>query len=577
MKNDLFRAFEQVCEDRNLPQEVVLEAIEAALVSAYKRNFGSAQNITAEIDPQSGQARVYAEKKVVEEVHDERFEVTLDEARKMDKEATVGGTVIIESTPRNFGRIAAQAAKQVILQRIREAEREALYEDYVNRKGELINGTVQNITPEGITLNLGQTEAFLPRSEQMPNEHYELYQRVQAYVLDVHKANRGPQIIVSRTHRNLLRRLFELEVPEIFNGTVEIKGIAREAGSRSKVAVAARQEGVDPVGSCVGMRGVRIKSIVKALSGEKIDVIEWSRDTKTFIANALNPAKVSSIELPPDAKRGRTATVVVPGDQLSLAIGRGGQNARLAAKLTGWRIDIKSVSEVAQEMLGKAEEVEIASIMAGKEDILARAKAILEGGGAHTTEELRVLEETIKTTEAAMEKAEEEALISLKRLGLSTRIENLLKKAGMTTITDVLTALEKGEEELLSIKGFGAKSLEEVLTKLRAEDLMLPVEEEAKIEVEEEKKAEVETKVEEPIEAEAEVEEEAEAEVEAEVPEEGVEAEEALAEGEERFEQEQKPKHRKRRLVYDEKLGKYVVERQRKPSRRREEWKDYVD
>lgn len=579
MKNDLLRALEQLCEERDLSKEVVIKALEAALVSAYKRDFGSAKNITAQINPQSGKAKIYAEKKIVDEVNDERFEISLPEAQKIDQEATVGGTVAVENTPRNFGRIAAQTAKQVILQRIREAEREVLYEKYAEREGEIINGTIQSITSQAITLNLGRTQALLPRSEQMPNEYYELHQRVQAYVLEVRKTNRGPQVIVSRTHRNLLRRLLELEVPEIFDGTVEIKEIAREAGYRSKVAVAARQEGVDPVGSCVGMRGVRIKSIVKALSGEKIDVVEWSPDVKTFIANSLSPAEVTNILLDKESK---TATVVVPDDQLSLAIGKGGQNARLAAKLTGWRIDIKSISEVAQEMLRKSEEVEVAPIMTEKEDVLARAEAILKKEEAPTAEELKVLEGAIETVETAVEEVEEKALVPLEELELSTRVENLLKKADMVTVADILAALEKGEVELLSIKGFGSKSLEEVSAKLQTKGFMPSAEEEEQAEAAEEIEEEIEAEVEEEakveeeeVEAEAEVEEEGEAEAEEMTAE---EKEEWLEHEREELEREQREaQHRKRRLVYDEELGEYVIERRRKPSRRREEWEEYVD
>jgi len=239
MRSDFLAAFNQICSERGLSREAVLTAIEAALISAYKRSFGSAQNATAKIDPESGEAKIYVEKRVVEEVQDERFEISLEEAKKIDKDATLGGVVMIENTPSDFGRIAAQTAKQVILQRIREAERDALFNSYVERQGELINGTVQSITPQAITLNLGRTEAILPRSQQIPGERYHLNQRLRVYILEVRKSNRGPQIIVSRAHRNMLRRLLELEVPEIFRGTVEIKAIAREAGSRSKVAVAA--------------------------------------------------------------------------------------------------------------------------------------------------------------------------------------------------------------------------------------------------------------------------------------------------------------------------------------------------
>jgi len=260
--------------------------------------------------------------------------------------AQIGDEVQIESTPRDFGRIAAQTAKQVVLQRIREAERDHIYDEYVDREGEIITGVVQRFEQRAIILELGKAEALLPQEEQVPTERYRMGQRLKVYLMEVHKTHRGPQIIVSRTHRNLLRRLFELEIPEIFNGTVEIKSIAREPGLRSKVAVAARQEGVDPVGSCVGMRGVRIQNIVNELYGEKIDVVCWNPDPGTFIANALSPAEVVSVDLNDELK---TATVIVPERQLSLAIGKEGQNARLAAKLTSWRIDIKSASVASEE------------------------------------------------------------------------------------------------------------------------------------------------------------------------------------------------------------------------------------
>jgi len=267
MKSEFLLAFNQICSERNLPKEVVLEALANALVSAYRKNTNasSAQTITAEIDGETGAARIYAEKEVVESVTDGRTEVSLAHARRLVKEANPGDMVMVDSTPDDFGRIAAQTAKQVILQRIREAEREAQYAIYAEREGEIINGTVQSVGAQGVALNLGRTEALLPKNQQVPGERYQLHQRIRAYVLEVRKTSRGPQIVVSRNHKNMLRRLLELEVPEIYNGTVEIKSIARESGARSKVAVAATQAGVDPVGSCVGMRGVRIQSIVSEL------------------------------------------------------------------------------------------------------------------------------------------------------------------------------------------------------------------------------------------------------------------------------------------------------------------------
>jgi N utilization substance protein A len=620
MKNDFIIAINQVCTERQLSKEVVLEAVEAALISAYKRNFGSAQDIIARIDPESGEAQVYAEKEVVEEIQDQKAEILLAEAQEIDPDAEVGQKILLESTPRDFGRIAAQTAKQVILQRIREAEREALYTSYAEREEELINGTLQSVDylSGAVTLNLGKTEAILPRREQIPAERYHSNQRLRAYVMEVNKTNRGPQIIVSRTHRNMLRRLLELEVPEIFNGTVEIKGIAREAGSRSKVAVAALQEGVDPVGACVGMRGVRIQNIVNELSGEKIDVVEWSPDTNAFIANALSPAKVVNVTLG-EGSNSKTATVVVPDKQLSLAIGKEGQNARLAAKLTGWRIDIKSVSEMAEEALRKEEAARIAAERAA-EDLLAAAEAIL------------------------LQKAK-----ALETLDLSRRVYNSLTKAGITDLKQLLEKLNQGDEEMLALPGIGPKSLTEVKENLQAAGLALVQAEEEEPALAEEVSLLVETEVaeealvEEAIVAEVEEAEPAPVEepsllVETEVAEEALieeavvaeveeaepapllaeevaeevevevmepeaaaeeppettepevtthtEEEEEISEFIEDEEEEEligKPKkrkrdRRKRALVYDEETGEVIARRRRKPSRRVEDWEmNYED
>ncbi|HLG50991.1 MAG TPA: transcription termination factor NusA [Chloroflexota bacterium] len=343
MKTDFMAAINQVSSEKGISPEVVIQAIEAALVSAYKRNFGGAPNqeVVVRINRQTGEVRVYTVKRVVAEVTDPRVEIGLDEARTVDPSAQIDGTVEIETTPRDFGRIAAQTAKQVVLQRLREAERELIYEAFTDREGDIVTGVVQRVEAKAVIIDLGKAEATLPATEQVPGEVYRHGQRLKVYVVEVARTPRGPQIIVSRTHRGLVRRLFELEVPEVFSGVVEIKAIAREPGSRSKVAVVARQEGVDPVGSCVGVRGVRHQNIVNELNGEKVDIIAWSPDPAVFVANALSPATVLSVDLNEAEK---TATVVVPERQLSLAIGREGQNARLAAKLTGWRIDIKAAS-----------------------------------------------------------------------------------------------------------------------------------------------------------------------------------------------------------------------------------------
>lgn len=370
-------AINALCAERKLPMEVVLEAVEAALISAHKRNFGAASNIEVQIEPTTGDVRVFAVKEIVEDVQDPKAEILLTAAQRVDEGAELGGTVLIESTPRDFGRIAAQTAKQVILQRIREAERDALYSSFADSAGEIAHGTIQSIDyhSRDVVVNLDGAEAILPNREQVPSERYRRGFRLRSYVLDVRRGNRGPQITLSRRTPALLRRMLELEVPEIFNGAVEIKSIAREAGSRSKVAVHATQKGVDPVGSCVGVRGGRIQNVVNELSGEKIDVVQWDADVGTFIANALSPARVMNVLLEENPESGKTATVIVPDRQLSLAIGKEGQNARLAAKLTGWRIDIKSATEAAEETLGRLEDLTIAP---EDMDLLRMAEAILQ-------------------------------------------------------------------------------------------------------------------------------------------------------------------------------------------------------
>lgn len=357
-KNDFIVAIAQICTERGLSKETVLHAVEQALVSAYKRNYGGAANISAKIDPNSGKVKIFAQKVVVDEVQDRRAEITLQEAREIDPMADVGGQVAIESTPDNFGRIAAQTAKQVVLQRIREAERDTLYSTFHEREGEIVQGTVKTIEQGNITVDLGRLEGVLTKNEQIPTERYRHNQKIRALITEVNKSSRGPQVMLSRTHRNMLRRLLEIEVPEIFNGLVEIKSIAREAGQRSKVAVAATQDGIDPVGACVGQRGVRIQAIVNELSNEKIDVIEWNPNPQIFIASALSPAKVTQVTLSEDEDGDKVATVVVQDKQLSLAIGKEGQNARLAAKLTGWRIDIKSEAQVHEDMMRRQMEQE---------------------------------------------------------------------------------------------------------------------------------------------------------------------------------------------------------------------------
>ncbi len=345
MKSDFMVALKQLAAERHLPMEQVLGAIEVALASAFKKdNPASGQNISVTLNPNNGEVSVYALKMVVETVEDEERQITLVDARRIRKDVAVGDEVAAaEPLPHNASRIAAQTAKQVVLQRLREAERELLFQEFAQHEGDIMSGIVETSdSGRAITLDLGRAQAILPQEEQVSTERYRKGQRVKVYLLSVRSAPKGPEIIVSRSHRDVLRRLFEIEVPEVHNGVVEIKAIAREAGFRSKVAVTANQPGIDPVGSCIGIRGNRIQSIVNELQGEKIDIVSWDSDPRSFIANSLSPSEPVQVELL-DAEK--TAVVVVPDRQLSLAIGKEGQNTRLAARLTGWRLDIKGMTE----------------------------------------------------------------------------------------------------------------------------------------------------------------------------------------------------------------------------------------
>ncbi|WP_096225507.1 transcription termination factor NusA [Geobacillus sp. FJAT-46040] len=346
MNTQLLEALADLMREKGISKEVVMEAIEAAIVSAYKRNFGQAQNVRVDLNMDTGTIRVFARKDVVEEVADPRLEISLEDAQRINPNYQIGDVVELEVTPRDFGRIAAQTAKQVVTQRVREAERSIIYAEFVDREEDIMTGIVQRVDPRFVYVSLGKAEALLPANEQMPNETYKPHDRLKVYITKVEKTTKGPQIFVSRTHPGLLKRLFELEVPEIYDGTVEIKSIAREAGDRSKISVHSDNPEVDPVGACVGPRGQRVQAIVDELNGEKIDIVRWSADPVEFVANALSPAKVLRVIVNEEQK---ATTVIVPDYQLSLAIGKRGQNARLAAKLTGWKIDIKSESE-AREM-----------------------------------------------------------------------------------------------------------------------------------------------------------------------------------------------------------------------------------
>ncbi len=556
MKSEFLLAFNEICQERGLPQEAVIDALKTALASAYRRDIGvtSTQAVNVEIDPRTGDPTIYAEKEVVDSIIDDRTEVLLEVARNAGyKDAEYGDMVMVDSTPRHFGRIVAQTAKQVILLRVREAEREQLYDDFASREGEIVNGTVQSVSGGNITIGLGRTEAILPRNQQVPNERYRPHDKIRVYVLEVKRTSRGPQILVSRNHRNLLRRLLELEVPEIYNGQVDIKSIAREAGQRSKVAVVALQPGVDPVGACVGMRGVRIQSIVRELNDEKIDVIEWDNNQTNFIAKALSPARVSAVYLEEHPDEGKTAVVIVPDDQLSLAIGREGQNARLAAKLTGWRIDIKSLAEAAGDSLNLLDDPAADPAVAADEALQESVRNIIakkQAGRPITAEDYRSMERLVEGIEGRIigkraaefeqirkDRAEARRLIpaeawgtELEEFNLIVRYHNVLMENGVETVGEALYRLQLGDEFLLALDGFGDKALES-LKKAAKEYLVLAHQREKEAQA----AAEAAAAEAEALEAAAPVEAAAEAEVEAAAPaaeEAEVEAEAAVEEPE---------------------------------------------
>ncbi|MDW8326557.1 MAG: transcription termination factor NusA [Anaerolineales bacterium] len=608
MKSELTLAFNEVIEQNKLKRDVIVEALENALVTAYRKsvNASAAQHVVAKVDIATGTVKIFAEKEVVEKVVEPRTEVTLEEARRVDPGAKIGDMVTVESTPKDFGRIAAQAAKQVIVQRLREAERESQYQEYVQREGDIVNGTVQAVNSQSITIGLGRTEASLPRNQTMPGERYYPHQKVRAYVLEVRKTPRGPQIILSRTHKNMLRRLLEYEVPEIYNGTVEIKSIAREPGQRSKVAVAARQEGIDPVGACVGMRGVRIQSIVKELNDEKIDVIEWNPDQATFIAKALSPARVTAVYLDDDPISGRTAMVVVPDDQLSLAIGREGQNARLAAKLTNWRIDIKSLTEAARDAMAKLREDERYAEMAQlNAEMLSTAEAILQRkaeGRPLAPEDYTLLSKLVDMVEKRLARGREEEhaakaeraaairasiptaarRMNLAELHLPEPIHRALTEAEYTSVGDVMETLALDENRLLQVEGIDEQSLAEVKDAISR--LTFPPESEPEPEPQPEPveavgrpAASVAELIEPSEETQAEITVEA-APVAAPTPAREIEEDEYEdfeskddEDDEEEFDRKKFKKKGKKRpaveITYDEELGVYIKQRKRKASR----------
>jgi transcription termination/antitermination protein NusA len=507
MKSEFSLAFNQICAEYSLPREVVLDAVRAALATAYRRDWRipATQNVSAEIDLETGLARIYLERAVVEAAEDPDTEISLKEARTKNAQAQIGDAVMVDVTPHDFGRIAAQTAKQVITQRLREAERESQFTRFSRQENEIIIGTVQSVSPHGVTLHLERTEeAQMPRREQIPGERYVIHQKIRVYVLEVRRSSRGPEIIASRSHPLMLRRLLEIEVPEIRNGQVEINAVAREAGTRAKIAVSARQPGIDPVGSCVGPRGIRIQTISRELHGERIDVVEWNPDPETFIANALSVPAIVCITLDEHNPGGRTASVVVMDDQLSLAIGRSGQNARLAAKLTNWRVDIQGGTEAAIAALEQVNRTpELLDALRGAAAQIPRLATIIRTHETdqypYTDEERHVIGTVVKavrqatiarrdaqrpgsvqaqarqraqrSADAERVRAKEEAharvprgayKVPLSELGISKRIYTNLITNGLTNVGEVMQRMAVGDEALLMLNGVGVKALREI-------------------------------------------------------------------------------------------------------------------
>src|SRR5512139_596142 len=493
-KNEFSLAFNEVLEEKQLSKDIILGAIESAMVSAYRRavNASTAQHVEAKIDPETGKVMVFAEKEVVEEVMEPKTEVLLDEARKVNPEAQLGDMVIVETTPADFERVAAQTARQVIQQRIREAERSNQMQYFERQVGEIVSGIVQATNAQATTVGLDmKAEGVLPANQRIPGERFKVHDRVRAVVLEVKDGSRGPQIVLSRAHRNFLRRLLENEVPEIYHGVVEIRAIAREPGARAKVAVMATQAGVDPVGACVGIKGVRIQAIVKELHDEKIDIIQWDQDPVVYISKAISPARVSGVYLS-ESEGNRTATVVVNEDQLSLAIGRDGQNARLAAKLTGWRIDIKSLAEAAADTIRKLQsDPELAALLPTAVEAIPQAEEVLAKKAENrpiTPEEFTMLSQfvdrverrTIQIKEDAA-RAEEEKVTSaraevptaafgmpLEQLELKEHVFNILVEAGIDNVGALMMSMKMDANKVLGLAGIGPKAITNIEERLAA-------------------------------------------------------------------------------------------------------------
>ena len=487
-KNEFALAFNEVLEEKQLSKDVILGAIESAMVSAYRRavNASAAQHVEAKIDPDTGRVMVFAEKEVVEDVQEPKTEVLLEEARQVNPEAQLGDMVIVETTPADFGRVAAQTARQVIQQRIREAERSNQMQYFERQVGEIVSGIVQATNAQATTMGLDmKAEGVLPSNQRIPGERFKLHDRVRAVVLEVKDGSRGPQIVLSRAHRNFLRRLLENEVPEIYHGVVEIRAIAREPGARAKVAVMATQAGVDPVGACVGIKGVRIQAIVKELHDEKIDIIQWDQDPVVYISKAISPARVSGVYLS-ESDGNRTATVVVGEDQLSLAIGRDGQNARLAAKLTGWRIDIKSLAEAAGDAVQKLQtDLTLSALLPNVVEMVPQVEEILAKKAENrpvTPEEYTMLSQfvdrverrTIQIKEDAARAVEEKTAsarsevptaafgMPLEELGLKEHVFNILVEAGIDTVGALMMSMKMDQNRVLGLPGIGPKAMQNI-------------------------------------------------------------------------------------------------------------------
>ncbi len=498
MKSEFVLAFNEMMDEKQLPRDVVVKALESAMVSAYRKAVvaSTAQFVEAKLDPESGGFIIYAEKEVVNDVVDNRTEVPLEEARKVNPDAEIGDMVVVESTPKDFGRVAAQTARQVIQQRLRDAERLDQVEFFEKKVGEIVSGVVQSISNEGYTIGLDKkAEGTLMRKDVIKGERFRLHEHVRALIVEVKDSARNPQILLSRTDRKFLFRLLEIDVPEIFHGIVEVRSIAREPGARAKIAVSATQQGIDPVGACVGIQGKRIQPIVKELHDEKIDVIEWNPDSSIFISKAISPAKVIGVYL----GGGKTATVVVPEDQLSLAIGRDGQNARLAAKLTGWRIDIKSVTEAAADILGIYEAkkdlieenddhttvVSYKELFAGEQQSIEAIRTILakrsEGRNLSADEnetlnrfvdrvEKRkvagfnesLVPEVIRTLSEQKISATEANAKAISESGLPKHVITILQSNGLSTFGALYDRMKTDPDAIFKLQGISTKALNEI-------------------------------------------------------------------------------------------------------------------